>query len=144
LGPCFNDGFQLGIEVVPFKMLADVVVASHLLIVLFILLGVPLVYLGAALHWPWVRSRRWRMLHLGAILLVAAESLLGITCPLTVWEDAVRGRRTAGGFIERWIDQLIFYDAPAWVFTMAYMAFAALVLVAWFVVPPIRQRRTNR
>jgi hypothetical protein len=56
----------------------------------------------------------------------------------------VRGRRTAGGFIERWIDQLIFYDAPAWVFTMAYMAFAALVLVAWFVVPPIRQRRTNR
>jgi Protein of Unknown function (DUF2784) len=124
-------------------MLADVVVAFHLLIVLFILLGVPLVYLGAALHWPWVRSRRWRMLHLGAILFVAAESLLGITCPLTVWEDMLRGQRTAGGFLERWIDQLIFYDAPAWVFTTAYMAFAALVLVTWFVVPPIRQRRTN-
>jgi Protein of Unknown function (DUF2784) len=124
-------------------MLADVVVAFHLLIVLFILLGVPLVYLGAALHWPWVRSRRWRMLHLGAILFVAAESLLGITCPLTVWEDTLRGQRTAGGFLERWIDQLIFYDAPAWVFTTAYMAFAALVLVSWFVVPPIRQRRTN-
>jgi hypothetical protein len=124
-------------------MLADVVVAFHLLIVLFILLGVPLVYLGAALHWPWVRSRRWRMLHLGAILFVAAESLLGITCPLTVWEDTLRGQRTAGGFLERWIDQLIFYDAPAWVFTTAYMAFAALVLVTWFVVPPIRQRRTN-
>jgi hypothetical protein len=119
-------------------MLADVVVAFHLLIVLFILLGVPLVYLGAALHWPWVRSWRWRMLHLGAILFVAAESLLGITCPLTVWEDTLRGQRTAAGFIERWIDQLIFYDAPAWVFTMAYMAFAALVLVTWFVVPPIR------
>jgi len=124
-------------------MLADVVVAFHLLIVLFILLGVPLVYLGAALHWTWVRSRRWRMLHLGAILFVAAESLLGITCPLTVWEDALRGQRTDGGFLEGWIDQLIFYDAPAWVFTMAYTAFAALVLVTWFVVPPIRQRRTN-
>jgi hypothetical protein len=124
-------------------MLADVVVAFHLLIVLFILLGVPLVYLGAALHWPWVRGRRWRTLHLGAMLFVAAESLLGITCPLTVWEDALRGQRTDGGFLERWIDQLIFYDAPAWVFTMAYTAFAALVLVTWFVVPPIRQRRTN-
>jgi hypothetical protein len=55
----------------------------------------------------------------------------------------LRGQRTAGGFLERWIDQLIFYDAPAWVFTTAYMAFAALVLVTWFVVPPIRQRRTN-
>ena len=124
-------------------MLVDVVVAVHLLIVLFILLGVPLVYLGAALHWTWVRSRRWRMLHVGAILFVAAESLLGITCPLTVWEDTLRDRRTAGGFIERWIDQLIFYDAPAWVFTMAYMAFAALVLVTWILVPPTRQHRAR-
>lgn len=125
-------------------MLADVVVAFHLLIVLFILLGMPLIYLGAALHWTWVRSRRWRLLHLGAILFVAAESLLGFTCPLTVWEDTLRGQRTAGGFIERGIDRLIYYNAPPWVFTMAYVAFAALVLVTWFVVPPIRQRRTNR
>ncbi len=124
-------------------MLADVVVAFHLLIVLFILLGVPLVYLGAALRWTWVRSRRWRMLHLGAILFVAAESLLGITCPLTVWEDTLRGQRTAGGFIERWIDRLIFYDAPVWVFTMAYMAFAVLVLVTWMVVPPTRHGRAS-
>jgi uncharacterized protein DUF2784 len=119
-------------------MLADVVVAVHLLVVLFILLGVPLVYLGAALHWIWVRRWRWRMLHLAAILFVAAESLLGISCPLTTWEDTLRGRRTAGGFIERWIDQLIYYDAPAWVFTAAYIAFAALVLVTWILVPPIR------
>src|ERR1700736_3430708 len=65
-------------------MLADVIVGVHLLIILFIVAGMPLVYLGAALRWPWVRSWRWRVLHLGAILFVAAESLLGITCPLTV------------------------------------------------------------
>jgi len=124
-------------------MIADLVVGVHLLVVLFILLGVPLIYLGASLQWTWVRSWRWRMLHLGAILFVAAESQLGITCPLTVWEDRLRGQRIAGGFIERWIDQLIFYDAPTWVFTVAYMAFAALVLVTWIVIPPNRQRRTN-
>jgi hypothetical protein len=84
------------------------------------------------------------MLHLSAILFVAAESLLGITCPLTVWEDMLRGRQSAGGFIERWIDRVIFYDAPTWMFTVAYVAFATLVLVTWFVVPPIRQRRTSR
>ncbi len=100
-------------------MLANIVAGAHLLIVLFILLGVPLVYLGAALHWPWVRGWRWRILHLGAILFVAAESMLGITCPLTVWEDTLRGRRTADGFIERWIDRIIFYDAPVWVFTIS-------------------------
>lgn len=124
-------------------MLADIVAGAHLLIILFILLGVPLVYLGAALHWTWVRSGRWRMLHLGAIVFVAAESILGITCPLTMWEDTLRGQRTAAGFIERWIDKLIFYDAPAWVFTMAYMAFAALVLVTWILVPPTPRRRAR-
>lgn len=126
------------------KMLADAIVVIHLLIVLFILAGPPLIYLGVALRWKWVKNWRWRLLHLGAILFVAAESLLGITCPLTVWEDMLRGRESSGGFIERWIDRLIFYDAPTWVFTVAYVAFATLVLVTWFIVPPIRQGRTTR
>jgi uncharacterized protein DUF2784 len=124
-------------------MLADVIVIVHLLIVLFILLGVPLIYLGAALHWTWVRRRPWRLLHLGAILFVAVESLLGMTCPLTLWEDTLRGQATAAGFIERWIDRIIFYDAPAWVFTTAYVAFAALVLVTWILVPPTRRPRAS-
>jgi hypothetical protein len=122
-------------------MLVDTVVVVHFLIVLFIVAGLPLIYLGAALRWTWVRSRPWRVLHLGAILFVAGESLVGISCPLTFWEDTLRGQRSASGFIERWIDQLIFYDAPTWVFTAAYVAFAALVLIAWVTVPPTRRRR---
>jgi|SRR5450755_1197481 Protein of Unknown function (DUF2784) len=124
-------------------MLADAVVVVHFLIVLFIVAAMPLVYLGVALRWAWVRRWRWRALHLGAILFVATESLLGITCPLTVWEDTLRGQRPAGGFIERCIDRVIFYDAPTWIFTVAYVVFATLVLVTWLVVPPTRQRRTS-
>jgi hypothetical protein len=119
----------------------DAIVVVHLLIVLFVVAGVPFVYLGAALRWTWVRSRRWRLLHLGAILFIAAESVLGIACPLTVWEDTLRGQRSGSGFIERWIDRLLFYDAPTWVFTAAYLAFAALVLVTWVAVPPTRDTR---
>jgi len=124
-------------------MLADTVVVVHFLIVLFVVTGVPLVYLGAALRWAWVRIWRWRVVHLGAILFIAAESLLGIACPLTVWEDALRSQRSAGGFIERWIDQLLFYNARPWVFTVAYVAFAALVLITWVAVPPTREARTR-
>jgi len=124
-------------------MLADAVVVVHFLIVLFVVAGVPLVYVGAARRWPWVRRWRWRVLHLAAILVIAAESLLGIACPLTVWEDALRGRQTSSGFIERWIDRLLFYDAPAWVFTAAYVAFAALVLLTWIAVPPTRAARNR-
>jgi hypothetical protein len=121
-------------------MLVDAVVVVHFLIVLFIVAGLPLIYLGAALRSTWVRNRRWRMLHLAAILFVAVESLIGISCPLTVWEDTLRGRGIAGGFIERWIDRLIFYAAPTWVFTAAYEAFAMIVLVTWMLVPPARRR----
>jgi len=124
-------------------MLANAVVLIHFVVVLFVTAGLPLIYLGAALRWAWVRNWRWRVIHLGTILFIAAESLLGIACPLTVWEDALRGRRSAGGFIERWIDRVIFYDAPAWVFTVAYVAFAALVLVTWIAVPPARRKRTS-
>jgi Protein of Unknown function (DUF2784) len=122
-------------------MLADAVVTVHFMIVLFVLAGVPLVYLGFAMRWAWVRSWRWRLLHLAAILFIAAESLFGISCPLTVWEDALSQRQSGTGFIERWIDQLLFYNAPAWAFTAAYLAFAALVLFTWAAVPPIRQGR---
>ena len=122
-------------------MLADAIVIVHLCIVLFVLTGVPLIYLGAVRHWAWVRSWRWRLLHLGAIFVIAAESVLGIACPLTIWEDRLRGRQIATGFIERWIDRLLFYEAPAWVFTAAYMAFAALVLLTWVAVPPAKDAR---
>ena len=122
-------------------MLADAIVIVHLCIVLFVLTGVPLIYLGAARHWAWVRSLRWRLLHLIAIAVIATESLFGIACPLTVWEDRLRGDQIATGFIERWIDRILFYDAPTWVFTAAYVAFASLVAITWVAVPPTQAPR---
>ncbi len=122
-------------------MLAGAVVIVHFLIVLFVVAGVPLIYVGVSRGWAWVRSWRWRLLHLGAIVIIAAESLLGIACPLTIWEDRLRGQEIATGFVERWIDRLLFYEAPAWVFTAAYVAFAALVLLTWVAVPPARHAR---
>jgi hypothetical protein len=122
-------------------MLPDAIVIVHLCIVLFVLTGVPLVYLGAARHWTWVRNWRWRVLHLVAIAVIAAESLFGIDCPLTVWEDRLRGQQLATGFIERSIDRILFYDAPTWVFTAAYLIFAALVAITWIAVPPMRTPR---
>jgi hypothetical protein len=106
-----------------------------------VLTGVPLVYLGAARHWAWVRNWHWRVLHLIAIAVIASESIFGIDCPLTVWEDRLRGHRISTGFIERWIDRILFYDAPSWVFTAAYVSFAALVAVTWIAVPPTKGSR---
>ena len=120
-------------------MLAAFIVVVHLIIMLFITAGLPLIYIGAARRWTWVRDWRWRALHLGAIGFVAAESLAGMVCPLTLWEDALRGQQSQEGFIERWVDRILFYDFPTWVFTVAYTVFAALVVVTWFMVRPTKR-----
>ena len=122
-------------------MLADLVLLIHLALVLFITAGLPLIYIGAACRWAWVRRWRWRALHLVAIVFVAAESLLGIACPLTAWEDVLRGHRPGNGFIERWVDRILFYNFPAWVFVVTYALFAALVAITWVAVPPVKSRR---
>ena len=53
-----------------------------------------------------------------------------------------RGRRGEIGyacdFIGYWLDRLIFYNAPPWVFTAVYLTFGMLVLLTlWFI--PVRR-----
>ena len=74
-----------------------------------------------------------------AILFVAAEALIGMACPLTVWEDLMRGGARPDSFVARWVRRLLYYEAPEWVFTTAYAAWAAATLVTLALVPPRRR-----
>ena len=120
-------------------MMADLLVVVHFAIVLFIVGGLIAVWLGAALGWRWVRNRWFRYLHLAAIGYVALEALAGIACPLTVWEDLLRGGARADSFVGRWVRRLLYYDAPEWVFTVAYVAWALATLATLRLVPPRRR-----
>jgi hypothetical protein len=121
---------------------ADLILILHFAFVLFVVGGLALIWIGYAAGWQWVRNRWFRMAHLAAIVFVAGEALLGFMCPLTVWEDALRG--DAGGtheaksFIARWVHRLMFFTAPEWVFTALYVAFALLVAATFWFVPPRR------
>lgn len=119
-------------------LLADIILLIHFAFVLFVVSGLPLIWIGAAAGWRWIRNRRYRITHLAAILLVSAEAAAGIWCPLTVWEDALRGATPDRGFIARWIHALLYYDLPPWVFTLAYCTFAGLVTLTWWRIPPAR------
>jgi hypothetical protein len=116
-------------------MIADAILVVHALFVLFVVGGLVLILLGAR-RWGWVRNRAFRTLHLAAIAFVAAEALFGITCPLTRWEDMLRGSSAERSFIGRWVARLLYYDFPEWVFVTAYCAFALAVLWAWRAIPP--------
>lgn len=127
--------------------LADAILVLHVGIVAFVVFGALAIAIGAR-HWPWVRRRRWRTVHLLLMVFIALQAWLGALCPLTVWEQALRryaGEAAYGGsFIEHWLSRLIFFDAPAWAFVALYSAFAGLVLAGWFLVPPRRSRACRR
>ena len=120
-------------------MLADVLLALHFSIALFIVGGLILVWIGAVAHWSWIRNPWFRYLHLAAIVFVAAEALLGFACPLTIWEDLLRGGVRPESFVGRWVYRLLYYNAPEWVFTTLYAAWAAAALATLKLVPPSRK-----
>ncbi len=126
-------------------MLADAVLVLHVGVVAFVVLGTLAIALGGCCRWQWARGLRWRLAHVALMGVVALQAWLGALCPLTVWEQALRRRAGeaahAGSFIEHWLSRLIFFEAPWWVFVAAYSAFAALVALLWFVVPPRRGAR---
>jgi hypothetical protein len=128
-----------------YRLLADVVVAIHALYVGFVVFGLIAIFIGYALGWRWVRNRYFRLLHLAAIGLVCVESIFGIDCPLTTLENALRwgaGQNGYGAdFISYWLDRLIFFDFPPWIFTTVYLAFGAAV-VSTFWLAPIQLKRS--
>ena len=126
-------------------LLADALLLIHMLFVGFVVLGLVAIYLGFFLHWRWVRNRWFRILHLMAIVIVVLQAWLGMICPLTTWEMALREQAGAavyaGSFIQHWLHQLLYWQAPDWVFIVVYTVFGALVLASWFIVRPAS--RTN-
>ena len=114
---------------------ADALLVVHFAIVAFIVGGLILVWIGAAAGWAWIRNPWFRYAHLGAIVFVAGEAVLGYACPLTLWEDMLRGGVRPGSFIGRWVYRLLYYRAPEWVFTSAYALWAAATVVTLMIVP---------
>ncbi len=126
----------------PYQLLADAVLVSHFGVVLFVVGGLVVVVAGNWLQWPWVNQLWFRLAHLAAIAVVVLQAWLGQFCPLTTLESWLRVQAGAAAyeksFIEHWFQRLIYYEAPFWVFTVAYTAFALLVLLAWWRFPPRR------
>src|SRR5262245_48393433 len=126
------------------SIFADLVLMAHFAFVLFVVGGLAAIWIGAAAGWRWVRNFRFRVAHLAAIAFVAAESLAGVWCPLTVWEDALRGRHEEKSFVARWIHRVMFYELPEGIFTAIYVLFAAAVAATWWLIRPQRRRGLSR
>ena len=119
-------------------MAADAILLVHAAFVLFVVLGLPAIWIGAGVGARFAVNPWFRAAHLVAIAFVVCEALFGYACPLTVWEDALRGTSGERGFIARWVHAWLYWDWPAWVFTTLYVAFGLAVALTWWLVPPRR------
>ena len=75
-----------------YSIAADAVLLVHVLIVIFVIAGQLLILAGKGFGWTWVRNLQFRVTHLVAIVIVVLQSWLGVICPLTTLEVALRSR----------------------------------------------------
>lgn len=131
----------------PYQLLADVVLTLHFTVVAFVVGGLLLIIIGNLSAWRWVNALWFRLAHLAAIVVVVAEVWWGVTCPLTYLEMWLRAKARAttytGSFIEHWLQRVLYYEAPSWVFTLGYSLFGLLVAATWLYFPPTSKRRDN-
>jgi hypothetical protein len=125
-----------------YLLLADLVLFTHVLVVVFVVLGLIMILAGGVLKWTWVHNPWFRLAHLACISIVVMQAWAGVICPLTTLEMWLRAQAGAqiysGSFIAHWLDSILYYDLPSWLFTLAYSSFGALVLVSWFWIRPRR------
>lgn len=120
--------------------LADAILVLHLAIATFIAGALPLIWIGAWRGWRWVHDPRFRLSHLAAIAFVALQAVAGRLCPLTVWEDRLRGVASERGFVERHLAPILYWDLPAWAFTALYVGYALATATTLWLLPPRRRR----
>lgn len=129
-------------------LLADLVLILHALLATFVVGGWLVTVAGGLCRWQWVRRWEFRVLHLVVVLVIVLESVFGMLCPLTEWEE--RLRKLAGqqdteelrqrGFLLYYIRRILFLpDELDWsntVLMWMYIAFGVGVLATWILVPP--------
>jgi hypothetical protein len=128
-----------------YGFLADAVGLIHFGYVGFVVIGQLLILIGMVLRWPWIRNLRFRIIHLVMILVVALESLGQVMCPLTTWENDLRllaGQTIVGdSFVANLLNKIMFCNDIGndhWAFQSGYVSFAAIVVVTFFLAPPLR------
>ena len=134
-------------ELILYQLLADAVLWLHVALVAFVVGGLVIVGVGNLFAWRWVNGLWFRLAHLGVIVIVVAESWFGFVCPLTSLEMWLRAKANdgtyVGGFVAHWLQRILYYDFPPWVFTVVYSVFGLVVVATWWYFPP-RIKRNSR
>ena len=119
---------------------AQLVLAAHMAVALFVIFGLVAIPLGAIRHWAFVFGFGWRAAHLGTASLIALQKVLGQTCFLSVWEFNLLDRANLAHphipIIHAWAIDIMHWNMPLWFFTALYLAVLGYIVWLWRFAPP--------
>jgi hypothetical protein len=125
-------------------MAALSILILHLAVIAFNVAGCVLIPIGAWRRWRWVRNFWFRISHLASLAVVALQAVLGRVCFLTLWQGEVSGAAQTQPLIAGWIERVIYWPLPLWVFEIAYVVVFAYVVALWVVVRPVSPDLSSR
>jgi len=116
--------------------LGNCILAVHFVIIAFNAAGLVLIPVGGVLRWRIVRVAWLRLLHLWLLAVVAGQALAGRACILTIWQNELTGNRSAPApMIMSWVNHLIYWNLPIWIFAIFYTILFVYVVALVFLVP---------
>ena len=118
------------------NFISEIVLSLHLCIVIYITSGFFLVPLGYKYEWEWSKNIKLRALHLGLICFVTVETLIGITCPLTVIEINLNNFDYSQSFVSYWLSKIIYWNLPTIFFITLYSTLTLWSILMWRIFPP--------
>ena len=122
-------------------MIADVLLLIHFGLAAFITTGFFIIPLGYKFGWNWIKKRNLRLLHLFLMGVITTETIVGLTCPLTVLENIFRDFDYSMPFMSYWVAEILYWDLPSQVFVLLYSFCLGWVLILWKLCPPIEKVR---
>ena len=122
-------------------MIVDVLLLVHFGLAAFITAGFFIIPIGYQLGWNWIKKRSLRLLHLYLMCFIFFETIVGLTCPLTVLENMFRDVDYSMSFMSYWVAQILYWDLPSQIFLILYSLCFGWVLILWKICPPIERVR---
>ena len=119
---------------------ADIILSIHFIIAFFIVSLFVVIPFGYKLKWNWIKNRKLRLFHIILMFFVTLETILGITCPLTIIENDLRGIMTSNSFINTWISKILFFDFPNEYFLITYILCSLWTTLIWIKFPPKKSK----
>jgi hypothetical protein len=121
-------------------LVAQLILGLHIVIAGFIIFGIIAIPLGARFAWAPAYAFWPRLMHLGAMGLVALQKLMGDSCFLSVWESrlvAIAAQAPhATPLFQTVGEHVLYWNLPLWFFAWLYSVLFAFVIGLWFWVPP--------